>query len=424
MYNSSFSTQSSMKNALLSEMNLRGFLNQCTDLEKLDKVCSEKSISAYIGFDCTASSLHVGSLLQIMVLRLLQKHGHQPIVLLGGGTTLIGDPSGKDSTRQILKQKNIKKNILSIKKIFEKLLNSKNKKTKPIFVDNYSWLGKLKYIDFLRDVGRHFTINKMLTFDSVKLRLERKQSLSYMEFNYMILQAYDFYQLFKKNNCILQMGGSDQWGNIVNGVELIRRILQKEAFGLTTPLITLSSGDKMGKSEKGAVWLDQKLFSAYDYWQFWRNTADEDVKKFLKYFTEIDINEISKKIENEKDINKLKILLANEATNILHGSKAAKDSEETAKETFIRGGIGKEIPEKKISRKLISKGINIIDLVFQNGLSSSKSDARRILKNKGIKIDDQIINDEKKIIGLEEFSEKNHIKLSIGKKTHLKVTVI
>ena len=413
-----------MKNALLSEMNLRGFLNQCTDLEKLDKVCSEKSISAYIGFDCTASSLHVGSLLQIMVLRLLQKHGHQPIVLLGGGTTLIGDPSGKDSTRQILKQKNIKKNILSIKKIFEKLLNSKNKKTKPIFVDNYSWLGKLKYIDFLRDVGRHFTINKMLTFDSVKLRLERKQSLSYMEFNYMILQAYDFYQLFKKNNCILQIGGSDQWGNIVNGVELIRRILQKEAFGLTTPLITLSSGDKMGKSEKGAVWLDQKLFSAYDYWQFWRNTADEDVKKFLKYFTEIDINEISKKIESEKDINKLKILLANEATNILHGSKAAKDSEETAKETFIRGGIGKEIPEKKISRKLISKGINIIDLVFQNGLSSSKSDARRILKNKGIKIDDQIINDEKKIIGLEEFSEKNHIKLSIGKKTHLKVTVI
>ncbi|MBO6481443.1 MAG: tyrosine--tRNA ligase [Pelagibacteraceae bacterium] len=413
-----------MKNALLSEMNLRGFLNQCTDLEKLDKVCSEKSISAYIGFDCTASSLHVGSLLQIMVLRLLQKHGHQPIVLLGGGTTLIGDPSGKDSTRQILKQKNIKKNILSIKKIFEKLLNSKNKKTKPIFVDNYSWLGKLKYIDFLRDVGKHFTINKMLTFDSVKLRLEREQSLSYMEFNYMILQAYDFYQLFKKNNCILQMGGSDQWGNIVNGVELIRRILQKEAFGLTTPLITLSSGDKMGKSEKGAVWLDQKLFSAYDYWQFWRNTADEDVKKFLKYFTEIDINEISKKIENEKDINKLKILLANEATNILHGSKAAKDSEETAKETFIRGGIGKEIPEKKISRKLISKGINIIDLVFQNGLSSSKSDARRILKNKGIKIDDQIINDEKKIIGLEEFSEKNHIKLSIGKKTHLKVTVI
>jgi tyrosyl-tRNA synthetase len=413
-----------MKNTFLSEMNSRGFINQCTDLDKLENISKKKPIKAYIGFDSTAPSLHVGSLIQIMVLRLLQRYGHQPIILLGGGTTLIGDPSGKDSSRKILKHQDIKKNIASIKKIFEKLLNSKNKKTKPIFVDNYSWLGKLKYIDFLRNVGRHFTINKMLTFDSVKLRLERKQSLSYMEFNYMILQAYDFYQLFKKNNCILQMGGSDQWGNIVNGIELIRRILQKEAFGLTTPLITLSSGDKMGKSEKGAVWLDQKLFSAYDYWQFWRNTSDEDVKKFLKYFTEIDMNEISEKIESEKDINKLKILLANEATSILHGSKAAKDSEETAKETFIRGGIGKEIPEKKISRKLISKGINIIDLIFQNGLSSSKSDARRMLKNKGIKIDDQIISDEKKIIGLEEFSEKNHIKLSIGKKTHLKVTVI
>ncbi len=413
-----------MKNTFLSEMNSRGFINQCTDLDKLENISKKKPIKAYIGFDSTAPSLHVGSLIQIMVLRLLQRYGHQPIILLGGGTTLIGDPSGKDSSRKILKHQDIKKNIASIKKIFEKLLNSKNKKTKPIFADNYSWLGKLKYIDFLRDVGRHFTINKMLTFDSVKLRLERKQSLSYMEFNYMILQAYDFYQLFKKNNCILQMGGSDQWGNIVNGIELIRRILQKEAFGLTTPLITLSSGDKMGKSEKGAVWLDQKLFSAYNYWQFWRNTSDEDVKKFLKYFTEIDINEISEKIESEKDINKLKILLANEATNILHGSKAAKDSEETAKETFIRGGIGKEIPEKKISRKLISKGINVIDLVFQNGLSSSKSDARRMLKNKGIKIDDQIISDEKKIIGLEEFSKKNHIKLSIGKKTHLKVTVI
>ena len=227
-----------MKNAFLSEMSLRGFLNQCTDLEKLEKISKEKPIKAYIGFDSTAPSLHVGSLMQIMVLRLLQRHGHQPIVLLGGGTTLIGDPSGKDSTRKFLKHKDINKNIVSIKKIFEKLLASKNKKTKPIFVDNYSWLGKLKYIDFLRDVGKHFTINKMLTFDSVKLRLDRQQSLSYTEFNYMILQAYDFYQLFKKHKCILQVGGSDQWGNIINGDELIRRVLQKEAFGLTTPLIT------------------------------------------------------------------------------------------------------------------------------------------------------------------------------------------
>jgi len=412
-----------MKNTFLNEMNSRGFLNQCTDLDKLDKISKEKPIKAYIGFDSTAPSLHVGSLLQIMVLRLLQRYGHQPIVLLGGGTTLIGDPSGKDSTRKILKQKDIKKNIYGIKKIFEKLLPSKNKKTKPIFVDNYSWLGKLKYIDFLRDVGKHFTINKMLTFDSVKLRLDREQSLSYMEFNYMILQAYDFYQLFRKNNCILQMGGSDQWGNIVNGVELIRRILQKEAYGLTTPLITLSSGAKMGKTEKGAVWLDKKMFSPYDYWQFWRNTADEDVKKFLKYFTEINVDELSNKINNEKDINKLKILLANKATSIVHGSKAAEESEQTAKTTFVQGGVGKNIPEKKVSRNLISKGINIIDLVFQNGLSTSKGDARRLLKNRGIKINDKIIDDDKKIVGLDEFEKNNYIKLSVGKKNHIKITV-
>tara|TARA_B100000929_G_scaffold175289_1_gene138766 strand:- start:10198 stop:11439 length:1242 start_codon:yes stop_codon:yes gene_type:complete len=412
-----------MKNSFLSEMTSRGFLNQCTDLDKLDKLSKEKPIKAYIGFDSTAPSLHVGSLMQIMVLRLLQRYGHQPIVLLGGGTTLIGDPSGKDSTRKILKHKDIKKNISSIKKIFEKLLPSKNKKTKPIFVDNYNWLGKLKYIDFLRDVGKHFTINKMLTFDSVKLRLDREQSLSYMEFNYMILQAYDFYQLFKEHNCILQMGGSDQWGNIVNGVELIRRILQKEAFGLTTPLITLSSGAKMGKTEKGAVWLDKKMFSPYDYWQFWRNTADEDVKKFLKYFTEIEVDELSNRVDSEKDINKLKILLANEATSIMHGAKASKDSEQTAKTTFIQGGIGKNIPEKKISKDSILKGVNIIDLIFQNNLSNSKSEARRVLKNKGIKINDKVVDDDKKIIGINEFEGKDYIKLSVGKKTHLKVTI-
>ena len=412
-----------MKNAFLSEMNSRGFLNQCTDLDKLERILNGKSIKAYIGFDSTAPSLHVGSLLQIMVLRLLQKHGHQPIVLLGGGTTLIGDPSGKDSTRKFLQHKDIKKNISSIKKIFEKLLPSKNKKTKPIFVDNYDWLGKLKYIDFLRDVGKHFTINKMLTFDSVKLRLDREQSLSYMEFNYMILQAYDFYQLFKDQNCILQLGGSDQWGNIVNGVELIRRTLQKEAFGLTTPLITLSTGAKMGKTEKGAVWLDKKMFSPYEYWQFWRNTADEDVKKFLKYFTEIEVDQISNKINSEKDINKLKILLANEATSILHGDKASKDSRETAETTFSRGGIGKNIPERNISKDVVVKGINILDLIFQNDLLSSKSEVRRIIKNKGIKINDKVIDDDKKVVGINEFEGKNYIKLSVGKKTHLKVTI-
>ena len=413
-----------MKNTFLSEMNSRGFLNQCTDLEGLKKILNQQTIKAYIGFDTTAPSLHVGSLMQIMILRLLQKYGHQPIVLLGGGTTLIGDPSGKDSTRKILKEKEIKNNIISIKKIFEKLLHTKNKKTKPIFVNNYDWLSKLKYIDFLRDIGKHFTINKMITFDSVKLRLDREQSLSYMEFNYMILQAYDFYQLFKKHNCILQLGGSDQWGNIVNGVELIRRILQKNAFGLTTPLLTLSSGAKMGKTEKGAVWLDKKMFSPYDYWQFWRNTSDEDVKKFLKYFTDDDIDDLTKEIENEKNVNNLKILLANKATTILHGSKAAKDSAETAKETFERGGLGKNIPEKKIKKKIISNGINIIELIFQNNLVQSKSEARRILKNNGVKINDVVINDEKKVINIEDVQENNYIKLSIGKKNHLKVKVI
>ncbi len=418
MYNSSFSTQRSMKNSFLSEMTSRGFLNQCTDLDKLEKISSQKSISAYIGFDCTAPSLHVGSLLQIMVLRLLQKYGHQPIVLLGGGTTLIGDPSGKDSTRKILKHKDIKKNIKTIKKIFEKLLPSKNKKTKPIFVDNYNWLKKLKYIDFLRDVGKHFTINKMLTFDSVKLRLDREQSLSYMEFNYMILQAFDFYQLFKKNNCILQMGGSDQWGNIINGVELIRRILQKDAFGLTTPLITLSSGAKMGKTEKGAVWLDKKLFSAYDYWQFWRNTSDQDVKKFLRYFTEIEENDLSQRINNEQDINQLKILLANEATKILHGEKIAKESEKTAKETFHGSGVGKNLPEINITKSQIEKGINILDLLSLNNVVSSKSEARRAIQGKGIKINDISVLDEKKIINKDDFKENNYIKISYGKKKH------
>ena len=412
-----------MKNTFLSEMNSRGFLNQCTDLEGLEKISNQKSIKAYIGFDTTAPSLHVGSLMQIMILRLLQKYGHQPIVLLGGGTTLIGDPSGKDSTRKILNEKEIKNNIKSIKKVFEKLLFSKNKRTKVIFVNNYDWLGKLKYIDFLRDIGKHFTINKMLTFDSVKQRLDREQSLSYMEFNYMILQAYDFYQLFKKHDCILQLGGSDQWGNIVNGVDLSRSGLQKSAFGLTTPLITLSSGAKMGKTEKGAVWLDKKMFSPYDYWQFWRNTADEDVEKFLMYFTEGDIDQLSKQIENEKDINNLKILLANKATTILHGSKAAKDSAETARETFVKGGLGKNIPEKIIQKRVISQGINIVELIFQNNLVQSKSEARRILKNKGVKVNDVVINEEKKIINMEHVKEDDYIKLSIGKKNHLKVKV-
>ena len=332
----------------------------------------KKSISGYIGFDCTASSLHVGSLLQIMILKLMQKHGHKPIVLLGGGTTLIGDPSGKDSTRKILKQNEIKKNIQSIKKVFNKILDTNHKKTKPLFVDNAEWLTKLNYIKFLRDIGSHFTINKMLTFDSVKLRLEREQSLSYMEFNYMILQAYDFYQLFRNENCILQIGGSDQWGNIVNGVELIRRMTQKESFGLTSPLITLASGAKMGKTEKGAVWLNEELFSPYEYWQFWRNTDDRDVKRFLKFFTKIETSEIEELCKKEKNINNLKIILANEATKILHGETASKKAERTSKDTFGGVGISLNLPEIKIKFEYIKNGINILDLLSNSKIVSSK----------------------------------------------------
>ena len=412
-----------MKNNFLLEMKLRGYLNQCTDLEKLDQISNSRSIAGYIGFDCTASSLHVGSLLQIMILRLLQKHGHRPIVLLGGGTTLIGDPSGKDATRKILSQKEINQNILSIKKVFNKILDTKNKKTKPIFLDNSKWLTKLNYINFLRDIGSHFTINKMLTFDSVKLRLEREQSLSYMEFNYMILQAYDFYHLFKKNNCILQIGGSDQWGNIINGVDLIRRVAQKEAFGLTSPLITLASGDKMGKTEKGAIWLNEDLFSSYNYWQFWRNTDDRDVKRFLNFFTEIEPSDVDKLCEKETNINKLKIILANEATKILHGKNAAKKAEKTAKETFVKGGFGTDLPEIKISSIEVNKGINILDLLSSNKILPSKSEGRRIIANKGLKVNDVLINDEKKIIQSVEFNKKI-LKISLGKKKHYIIKII
>ena len=412
-----------MKNKFLQEMQNRGFINQCTDLDKLKEICNKKSISGYIGFDCTASSLHVGSLLQIMILKLMQKYGHQPIVLLGGGTTLIGDPSGKESTRKILEQNEIKDNIKSIKKVFNKILDTSNKNTSPIYVDNADWLTKLNYIQFLRDTGAHFTINKMLTFDSVKLRLQIEQSLSYMEFNYMILQAYDFYQLFKNNNCILQIGGSDQWGNIINGIDLIRRKLQKQAYGLTSPLITLASGAKMGKTEKGAVWLNEDLLSPYDYWQFWRNTDDRDVKRFLNFFTEIDPKEIDIIFDKEKDINKLKVLLANKATSIIHGEVASKKAEQTAKDTFEGGGLGSDLPEIKIKSIKIQKGINILDLIADNNILPSKSEARRAIANKGFKINDFIIENEKKILKLKDF-KNNILKLSYGKKKHYLIKII
>lgn len=406
-------------NKFLKEFKERGYFYQCTNENELSNLLDKKSINAYIGFDSTAPSLHVGSLMQIMCLKLLQNHGHRPIVLLGGGTTRIGDPSGKEETRKILSEKQIEKNIKNIQKVFKIFLKTNNPKLKPIFVNNYKWLGKLNYIKFLREIGRHFTINKMLSFDSVKLRLEREQSLSYMEFNYMILQAYDFLELNKSKNCSMQIGGSDQWGNIVNGVELIKRQSGNQVFGLTTPLITLASGAKMGKTEQGAVWLDKKMLSPYDYWQFWRNTDDRDVIKFLKMFTSMSLNEIDKAKEN--NINNLKIILANKATELLHGEKAAKESEKMAVSTFQNKSSGESLPNIKINKEILNK--NVVELTTYVAKDISKSEIRRMIKSNGIKIDNKIVSDDKYIIDDKLFLEKGFIKLSIGKKKHYKIII-
>ena len=401
---------------LLEELKLRGFIHQCTDEKGLD-IELQKSINFYIGFDCTAKSLHVGSLIQIMMMRIFQKYGHTPIVLIGEGTTKIGDPSGKDESRKMLSTDDIKLNASNLKSVFNKYLDS-NCNNKTIYANNSDWLDNINYIDFLRDYGKHFTINKMLSFDSVKLRLEREQSLSFVEFNYMILQAYDFLELNTKHNCTLQIGGSDQWGNIVNGVELIKRYSNKQAFGLTTHLITLASGAKMGKTEKGAIWLDKKFLSPYDYWQFWRNTDDKDVVRFLKYFTDIKIEEIEK--IKDKNINDLKVVLANSATTMLHGKQEALNSQKTAKEAFSIDSLGSNLPTVKIKKDIINRGVNIIDLIVLSKLVSSKSEIRRLIKGKAIKINNKTISNEKLVIDNEILNE-NYFKLSIGKKRHLKI---
>jgi tyrosyl-tRNA synthetase len=405
-------------NKFLKEFKDRGFFYQCTNERDLSHLMDADKIKAYIGFDCTAESLHVGSLLQIMCLRLLQKHGHQPIVLLGGGTTRIGDPSGKDKTRKILSEDQIENNTKNIKTILKIYLDTKKNDTKPIFVNNYNWLKNLNYIEFLRNIGKHFTVNKMLTFDSVKSRLDREQSLSYMEFNYMILQAYDYLELNQKEKCVLQIGGSDQWGNIVNGVDLIKRYSNNQTYGLTTPLITLANGAKMGKSENGAIWLDKKFLSPYDYWQFWRNTDDRDVIKFLSMFTDLKIEEIEN-IKN-KDINELKVLLANKTTSMLHGVSEAKNLEKIAKESFSENSSGANLPFIRIKQDYIKDNINILDLVVLSKLESSKSEVRRLIKSKGVKVNNKIVSDEKQII-TKKFFENNFLKLSLGKKRHIKV---
>ena len=413
-----------MNTNILTEFKNRGYFFQCTNEKYLEKLLSSKKIAFYIGFDCTAPSLHVGSLIQIMCLRLFQKYGHTPIVLLGGGTTLVGDPSGKEESRKILTEKEINNNIKSIKKVFSKFLDH-NGKNKVIYVNNKKWLAKLNYINFLRDYGKHFTINKMLSFDSVKLRLEREQSLSFLEFNYMILQAYDFLELNKKNECVLQIGGSDQWGNIVNGIELIRRVNGKESYGLTTPLITTSSGAKMGKTEKGAVWLDEKQTSPYEYWQFWRNVNDADVFKYLRLFTELPINKITD-FENDKsrNINDFKIILANEATKILHGEKASSNAEATSKKTFQDKSFGDDLPKIEIKKSEFHKGISFNELIIKINFAKSNGEFRRNISNKGYRINNEIVLDEKKIVTQDDFKGEKIIKISFGKKQHVLIEAI
>ena len=405
-----------MLNKLFSEFTDRGYLFQCTNNDQVKNLINTKKMRFYIGFDCTAKSLHVGSLIQIMCLRLLQKYGHTPVVLLGGGTTLIGDPSGKDESRKILSSKEINKNITSIKKVFQKFLKSKGK-NKVIFVNNKNWLSNLNYIDFLRKYGKYFTINKMLTFDSVKNRLDREQSLSFLEFNYMIFQAYDFLILNEKQKVELQIGGSDQWGNIVNGVDLVKKVNNKEVYGLTTPLILNSSGLKMGKTSEGAVWLDKNLLSSYDYWQFWRNTDDKDVIRYLKLFTELDLDKI-KDYESlsGSDINQAKILLADEATKLLHGKEAALKAKKTSINTFEKKSGGDELPTTRINKNILKKGLQLKEFIISIKFATSNSDFKRNLENRAYRINNKIINSD--ISLTEKDIEDDSIKISFGKKKH------
>ena len=409
---------------LLEELKFRGFVHQCTNEDALSKIVKKKSINFYIGFDCTAESLHVGSLIQIMIMRLFQKYGHTPIVLVGKGTTRIGDPSGKDETRKILSEKEINQNASNLKKVFNKFLTFKSNNNKAIFRDNSKWLDKLNYVNFLRDYGKHFTINKMLSFDSVKLRLEREQSLSFVEFNYMIFQAYDFHELFVRENCILQIGGSDQWGNIVNGVELIRRTKVKESFGLTTPLLTNANGEKMGKTADGAVWLDEKLLSPYEYWQFWRNVDDRDVIRFIKLFTDIDVNKI-KKLEDSKsmDINELKSILADETTALLHGIENSKKARDAANKVFSRKSISDDLPTLKLKINDFDEKVLIYELIVKVGFATSKSESRKLIRGKGIKKNRKVVEDEMAEILKDDLLENKEILISVGKKKHFRVVL-
>ena len=408
------------KSAFLQTVTERGFVHQCTDMDALDAALSEGTPKlCYIGFDCTADSLHVGSLLPIMLLRWFQKSGHKPIVLMGGGTTKVGDPSGKDEARQLITDEKIAANKAGIQGIFEKFLTFGDGPTDAIMVDNADWLDEIEYIPFLRDYGRHFSVNRMLGFDSVKLRLEREQPLSFLEFNYMILQAYDFMELAKRHDCVLQMGGSDQWGNIINGIELGRRAAERELFGLTTPLITTASGAKMGKTAAGAVWLRPERYSPYDYWQFWRNTEDADVGRFLKLFTILPMDEIARLEALEgSEINDAKKILATAATALLHGEDAGRESAETAEKTFVSGVTADGLPTTDVPRAELEGGIAVFALLTRVGLTGSNGEARRLIKGGGARVNDVAVSQETAEINADAINDDGVIKLSAGKKRH------
>ena len=416
------------QNSYLSEfINLitnRGYIHQATNLEGLDKRCESRPITAYIGFDCTADSLHVGSLVQIMMLRQLQNTGHKPIVLMGGGTTKIGDPSGKDEARPLLSDQDIANNKAGILKIFEKYLRFGDNPSDAIMIDNIDWLEPLSYIRFLRDYGSHFSINRMLSMDSVKSRLDREQNLSFLEFNYAILQAYDFMELRRRYGCELQMGGSDQWGNIVTGIDLTRRVDNQETFGITSPLITTASGAKMGKSANGAIWLNKERLSSFDFWQFWRNTEDADVEKFLKLFTELPLEEIKRLSKlRGSDVNDAKIILANEVTKLCHGAENAAVAAKTASDTFNSKIMSEGLPQLNVSVEQLDT-FSVFDAFVQLGLADSKGAVRRLIKGGGAKLNNQPIVDEEIILNVDDFGELKKIQLSAGKKRHAILNLI
>ena len=403
----------------------RGYVHQCTDLDGLDLLASGKAVTAYIGFDCTAPSLHAGSLVSIMLLRILQRTGHKPIVLIGGGTTKVGDPSGKDESRKLLSDDEIAANMAGIGEVFSRFLTFGEGPSDAVMVNNADWLDGLEYIPFLRDFGRHFSVNRMLAFDSVKLRLDREQTLSLLEFNYMVLQAYDFVEVSRRYGCELQMGGSDQWGNIVNGVDLGRRLDGRPLFGLTTPLLTTSGGAKMGKTAAGAVWLNAEMLSPYEYWQYWRDTDDADVGRFLRLFTDLELDEV-RRLESLEgvEINDAKKVLADAATGLCHGAEAAAAAAETARQTFDEGGSGDQLPTVDVPRADLENGIPAFELLRRADLAKTNGEARRLIKGGGGRLNGAVITDETRLVGLADLTGEGVIKLSAGRKRHAVVRAV